>query len=100
MPTWKLHFLKSFSFLGFQVTTKVTKPVDMPPPAKKPRVPAATPRSKPARLSVPWANGALSTPAPPVDASLAEINEENDDGEVETVEAGSDGANVYQQVRD
>ena len=71
--------------------------MDIPPPAKKPRDVAPTPRSKPARLSVPWANGALSTPAPPGDASLMEG--EVEDEEVEIVEAGRDEASVYQQVR-
>ena len=41
---------------------------------------------------MPWANGALCTPAPLDDAPLVEEDEENE-GEVETVEPGT-----YQQV--
>ena len=67
----------------------------MPPPAKKSRALSATPRPKPTRLSIPWANGALCTPAHPVDESLAEINEEDGD---EEVEIGEGQASVYQQV--
>ena len=67
----------------------------MPPPAKKPRALSATPRPKPTRLSIPWANGALCTPAHPVDESLAEINEGDGD---EEVEIGEGQASAYQQV--
>ena len=75
------------------MTTRVTKPVDLPPPSKKARASSATPRSKPARPSVPWANGALSTPAPPDDAPILEVDEENDETEATTAEHGA-----YQQV--
>lgn len=44
-------------------------------------------------MSVPWANGALSTPAPVDDAPLVEEDDENEEGEVVTVEPGA-----YQQV--
>ena len=67
----------------------------MPPPAKKSRALSATPRPKPTRVSIPWTNGALCTPAHPVDESLAEINEEDDD---EEVEIGEGQASAYQQV--
>ena len=67
----------------------------MPPPAKKSRALSATPRSKPTRVSIPWANGALCTPAHPADESLAEINEEDGD---EEVEIGEGQASAYQQV--
>lgn len=67
----------------------------MPPPAKKPRALSATPRPKPTRPSIPWANGALCTPAHPVDESLADINEENGDEEVEICESQT---STYQQV--
>ena len=76
-----------------QVTTRVSKPVDIPPPTKKARTLAGTPRSKPARPSVPWINGALCTPAPSDDA-LVEVEEENEEESV-MVEP-----NAYQQVCD
>ena len=52
---------------------------------------AGTPRSKPARPSVPWFNGALRTPAPSDDA-LVKVEEENEEESV-MVEP-----NAYQQV--
>lgn len=72
--------------------------MDIPPPAKKPRASAPTPRSKPPRLSVPWANGAVCTPAPSADGPLIE-DENEDEQEVEIVEGGTDEASIYQQVR-
>lgn len=94
MKTW-IYFSSrlSFNFCYFQVTTRVTKPVDLPPPSKKARASAATPRSKPARPSVPWANGALATPAPPDDAPILEEEEEDKENEATTAEIGA-----YQQV--
>ncbi|KAL9968581.1 hypothetical protein ACROYT_G020690 [Oculina patagonica] len=85
------HVMK-FSAIAKKVTTRVSKPVDLPPPSKKPRALAPTPRSKPTRMSVPWANGALCTPAPPDDAPLVEEDEENEEGEIGTGEPGA-----YQQ---
>ena len=80
-----------------QVTTRVTKPIDIPPPAKKQRTLAPNPRSKANRLSIPWVNGAVSTPAPLGDETLLE--EEDEDEEVETVPVeGRDEASVYGQV--
>ena len=67
--------------------------MDLPPPSKKARASAATPRSKPARPSVPWANGALTTPAPPDDAPIVEVEEEDEENEATTAEIGA-----YQQV--
>lgn len=86
-------FHLSFHFCYFEVTTRVTKPVDLPPPSKKARASAATPRSKPARPSVPWANGALATPAPTDDAPILEEAEEDEENEAKTAELGA-----YQQV--
>ena len=80
-------------FFHFQVTTRVSKPVDLPPPPKKARASAPTPRHKPARPSVPWANGALATPAPPDNAPIAEVDEEEEESGATTVEHDS-----YQQV--
>lgn len=80
-------------FFHFQVTTRVSKPVDLPPPPKKARAPAPAPRHKPARPSVPWANGALATPAPPDNAPIAEVDEEEEESGATTVEHDS-----YQQV--
>ena len=85
-----------------QVTTKVSKPVDIPPPpTKKTRPLIATPRSKAVRLSVPWANGAICTPAPEGDVTGLEEEEVNEDEDVgvEVFENGSDKESVYQQVR-
>ena len=72
--------------------------MDIPPPAKKTRTLAPTPRSKAARLSVPWANGVLCTPAPPADGTLLE--EENEDEDDGVLENGRDEGSLYQQVRD
>ena len=44
---------------------------------------------------MPWANGALTTPAPPDDAPLAEVEEEDEESEATTAEPG---AHMYQQV--
>jgi len=71
----------------------VSKPVDLPLPSKKARSSAPTPRSKPARPSVPWANGAFTTPAPPDDAPILEVDEEHEENEATTA-----GLGVYQQV--
>lgn len=65
--------------------------MDLPPPAKKARALAATPRSKPARPSVPWIKGALHTPAP-CDDTLADVDEEIEEESV-IIEP-----NPYQQV--
>lgn len=67
--------------------------MDLPPPSKKARDSVPTPRSKPARPSVPWANGALTTPAPPDDAPIPEVDEEDEENEATTAELGA-----YQQV--
>lgn len=89
--TWT--YLNILLFFYFQVTTRVSKPVDLPPPSKKVRASAPTPRSKPARPSVPWANGAFATSAPPDDAPLVEVDEEDEESEATTAEPGA-----YQQV--
>ena len=80
-------------FFYFQVTTRVSKPVDLPPPSKKVRPSAPTPRSKPARPSVPWANGAFATPAPTDEAPIVEVDEEDEESGGTTAELGA-----YQQV--
>ena len=67
--------------------------MDLRPPSKKARRSAPTPRAKPARPSVPWANGALVTPAPPDDAPILEVDEEDEENEAATAELGA-----YQQV--
>lgn len=85
-----LDIYYTLPFFHFQVTTRVSKPVDLPPPPKKVRASAPTPRHKPARPSVPWANGALATPAPPDDTPIVEVDEEE---EATTAEHDS-----YQQV--
>ncbi|XP_068755387.1 kinesin-like protein KIF20B [Montipora capricornis] len=93
------HVMK-FSAIAKKVTTKVTKPVDIPPPpAKKTRPLVPTPRSKAVRLSVPWANGAICTPAPEGDVTGLEEEEVNEDEDVgvEVFENGSDKESVYQQ---
>ena len=88
-----LNIYYTLPFFHFQVTTRVSKPVDLPPPPKKARASAPTPRHKPARPSVPWANGALATPAPPDDAPIVEVDEEEEESGATTVEHDS-----YQQV--
>ena len=67
--------------------------MDLPPPSKKVRGSAPAPRSKPARPSLPWANEALATPAPPDDAPILEVDEEDEENEAATAELGA-----HQQV--
>ena len=82
-----------------QVTTKVNKPVDIPPPpVKKTRPLVPTPRSRGVRLSVPWVNGAICTPVPEEDVIVLEGEEEDDGVEVEVLEDRRDTASLYQQV--
>ncbi|XP_068698527.1 kinesin-like protein KIF20A isoform X1 [Montipora foliosa] len=94
-----LHVMK-FSAIAKKVTTKVTKPVDIPPPPTKKTCPLApTPSSKAVRLSVPWAKGTICTAAPEGDITVLEeekVNEDEDVG-VEVLENGSDKESVYQQ---
>ncbi|XP_015764855.1 PREDICTED: kinesin-like protein KIF20B [Acropora digitifera] len=81
-----------------QVTTRVNKPVDIPPPpVKKTRPLVPTPRSRGVRLSVPWANGAICTPAPEEDVIVLEGEEEDDGAEVEVLEDRRDTESLYQQ---
>ena len=92
-----------FSFISCtlhpQVTTRVNKPVDIPPPpVKKTRPLVPTARSRGVRLSVPWANGAICTPAPEEDVIVLEGEEEDDGAEVEVLEDRRDTASLYQQV--
>ncbi|XP_068698526.1 kinesin-like protein KIF20A isoform X2 [Montipora foliosa] len=94
-----LHVMK-FSAIAKKVTTKVTKPVDLPPPpAKKTRPLAPTPRSKAVRLSVPWAKGTICTVPPEGDDTVLEEEEMNEDEDVgvEVLENGSHKESVYQQ---
>ena len=42
---------------------------------------------------MPWANGAFTTPAPPDDAPILEVDEEHEENEATTA-----GLGVYQQV--
>lgn len=82
-----------------QVTTRVNKPVDIPPPpVKKTRPLVPTARSRGVRLSVPWANGAICTPAPEEDVIVLEGEEEDDGAEVEVLEDRRDTESLYQQV--
>ena len=84
-----------------QVTTRVTKPVDIPPPpVKKTRPLVPTPRSRGVRLSVPWANGAICTPVPEEDVIVLDGEEEDDEAEVEVevLEDRRDTESLYQQV--
>ncbi|XP_067050248.1 kinesin-like protein KIF20B [Acropora muricata] len=92
-----LHVMK-FSAIAKKVTTRVNKPVDIPPPpVKKTRPLVPTPRSRGMRLSVPWANGAICTPAPEEDVIVLEGEEEDDGAEVEVLEDRRDTASLYQQ---
>lgn len=50
------------------------------------------------RLSVPWANGAICTPAPEEDVIVLEGEEGHDEAEVEVQEDRRDTASLYQQV--
>ena len=72
-----------------------------PPPAKKTRPLAPTPRSKAVRLSVPWAKGTICTAPPEGDATVLEEEEMNEDEDVgvDVLENGSHKESVYQQVR-
>ncbi|XP_015772898.1 PREDICTED: kinesin-like protein KIF20A [Acropora digitifera] len=92
-----LHVMK-FSAIAKKVTTRVNKPVDIPPPpVKKTRPLVPTPRSRGVRLSVPWANGAICTPAPEEDVIVLEGEEEDDGAEVEVLEDRRDTESLYQQ---
>ena len=74
-----------------QVTTRVSKPVDLPPPEKRAGALASTQRSKPARPSVPSIKGALQTPAP-CDGTLTDGDEDIEE------ESAIMERNPYQQV--
>ncbi|KAK2570806.1 Kinesin-like protein KIF20B [Acropora cervicornis] len=76
-----LHVMK-FSAIAKKVTTRVNKPVDIPPPpVKKTRPLVPTAPSRGVRLSVPWANGAICTPAPEEDVIVLEGEEGDDEAE-------------------
>ncbi|XP_031556529.1 kinesin-like protein KIF20B [Actinia tenebrosa] len=77
------HALK-FSAIAKQVTTKVCKPSDMLPPVEKSfRASFAFPvQSKAARMSIPWENGALSTPAGGRCERINEDEEEDEENDV------------------
>ena len=83
------------NFCYFQVTSRVSRPVDLPPPSKKMNTSAPTPHSIPAKPSVPWANGAFTTPSPQENVPILEINKED-----EEIEARPAGLGAYQQVRE